>query len=226
MKPLLPPTLVVFALVTPMLLSAQPLRKNAPQQNTQPSAQQQQGVPNLQAPPGYNMSVQKVITRYNFSKLTSIIRIPYDNVPFTKEEFPKGVKGAQAPTFLSKKAKALWEAIEKQFPGLVISRKQAQGLQGAGGPGTILVWELGQKPPADMRQRISRYLFGADEPKNNVSYTDEFLMTDNIIVMWSFKNKESPTKEAHQKKMFDMIGAIANSMPEFQEKTPKTSDAK
>lgn len=226
MKPLLPPTLVVLALVVPMLLTAQPVRKSAPQQKNQPSAQQQPGVPNFTAPPGYDMSVQKVITRYNFSKLTSIIRIPYDNVPFTKEEFPKGVKGATEPSFLSKKAKTLWESIEKQFPGLVVSRKQAQGLKGAGGPGTILVWELGQKPSADMRQRISRYLFGADEPTNNVSYTDEFLMTDNIIVLWSFKNKESPTKEAHQKKMFDMIGAIANSMPEFQEKPPKTPDAK
>lgn len=225
MKPHLPLTLVVLALVSTALLQAQPLRKNAPQQNAQPSVVQQ-GEPNFQAPPGYNMSVQKVITRYNFSKLTSIIRIPYDNVPFTKEEFPKGVKGATAPTFLSKKAKAMWESIEKQFPGLVVSRKQAQGLTGAGGPGTILVWELGQKPSEDMRQRISRYLFGADEPKNNVSYTDEFLITDNIIVLWSFKNKESPTKEAHQKKMFEMIGAIANSMPEFQEKAPKTSDPK
>lgn len=184
---------MMLALLTALLLLQQPMQP-----------------PVIKGPDGQNVQFKEMSQRFNFAGLKrGLFPISYNVLPLSAGELPKGAKLSDEFKAPSKKATALWEDFAAVYPEAgAPARKMFQRFTGKAGEGVAIYWEFTNTLPVDARKVICRHLYGKDE-KPEKDMTDELLVHDHLVIVWSFKEPVNKAKEASQKKVFDTINAAA-----------------
>lgn len=174
--------------------------------------------PAIKGPNGENVQMKEVSKRFSFAGLKrGLFPLNYDAMLLTQNELPKGAKFSEEFKSPSKKATALWDDFATVYPEAgAPSRKTFQRFTGSAGEGVVMFWEFGNTLPADARKVICKHLYGKDE-KPDTDTTDELLVHDHLVIVWSFKKPVCKTKETSQQKTFDVINAAATTWMQQQQ---------
>lgn len=187
---------------------------NKPATVLRPTTGKQDDMPALpfKAPPGQTIKITSSYSSYDFSKLNREIPLPMQAYIWQPSEVKAGYKVDTALHKASKRVTELYQNLSTLFPEIgPPSRVVVQGLKGKQGPGTILYVEYPVDMPADARPRIARRLYGSDTTPAKVGeQIDQHLISKNMFIVWSFKDRKSLAKEAHQKKSFELVSLYAN----------------
>lgn len=168
-----------------------------------------QQMPNFNAPPGYTTKVESVVTRYDFSKFNREINVPLQPFIWLPSQFPSGAKATTKVKPATKPATALWNSWETVLPEFgAPSRKEAHAFDGPEG-GTILYFEWSSPLPQESRKKLCQILYKADEKPAGKDMSDECMLGDTWVIIWSFKKPLSTIKGAHQKHTFETVGREA-----------------
>ena len=170
--------------------------------------------PTFQAPPGYQTKVQAVHKTYNFYGLTRTIALPWERLQLAEKEIPKGNALSMAFQCPSSTGKKLYNNPKGTLPQFGTPARQAfQTFTGKDGSGTILYFEYKNTLPADAKEQLSKLFFGKTSPPdpNESKAVEQFLVNDNTVVVWCFKNVKSKVKETHQEMMFGLISEVATA---------------
>jgi hypothetical protein len=204
--------IMLLAIAVGLLVHVGAIAQKKPVVRTQTVQNQQ--IPNIQAPPGYTTKVEKVTKSYNYWGLKREIPLPWDRIVMQSAEIPAGVKLSDNSVSPSKDAMALFADPASKLRGVgAPARSLAQHFKGKNkrDEGTILYIEWSKKLPADMREQLAR-LFYKKDVRPDGPQTVEFIVNENTLIIWAFKNHESAVKQAHQEKIFNLVSEIANKM--------------
>lgn len=162
---------------------------------------------------GKTVKVVSESQRFNFSKLTRTIPLPWNELQLLPADVPSGVK--VVPDFIcpSPAAQSLFKETTKVLPAFGAPARTAfQTFKGATTDGIILYMEWKNVLPADARVQICKLVYKANEKPENVDKTEEFLVNDHTVIMWCFKNPDAKVKMVHQRKTFELISRVATEM--------------
>lgn len=176
--------------------------------------QQQPVMPKFQAPPGQQVKVVKTVQHYNFYPLTRTIPLPWDRIQMHASQVPKGNKILSSFTCPSAKVSAIQKNPANKLKEFGTPAKQAyQSFAGKDGEGAIVYLEYAQKLPANAKEILSKAIFGKTTPPDPSSgkNKEQFLVNDNTVIIWVFKNDESDVRQSHQQMIFALISEMAQA---------------
>jgi hypothetical protein len=167
------------------------------------------GLPPMNLPPGYSAKVQKTTVSYNFHGLTRDLPIPLDKTLLTPADMPTGVAPVQAFAAPTKIVDKFFQDPAGTLPSFGSpTRKVHQTFAAKGNVGTIVYLEYPKKLPEDMRLQLAK-LFWNKRELLNAPQDVEFACTDNLVIVWNFKNAESDVKVNSQRKFFETVSEVA-----------------
>jgi len=174
-----------------------------------------QQMPNLKPPPGYTMQTKEVGSTFNFYSLKrGMFRIPFDRIPMPPNKIPKGFIENKTFVCPSPQGTKYYNSPAAAFPTFgEPSRKGFQAFKGKGGDGVVLIFEYTNQVPMDAKDQLSKYFFKKTTPPdpNTQTEAEQFLVNDNTVIVWCFKNPKSEARQAHQKHTFELIGEVATA---------------
>jgi len=189
-----------------------------PPRPPQPTPTQQPGQPQFKAPPGYTTKIESKTSTYNFYPMKRGLPMPYDRMPLPKDKIPKGFSLSTTMLNPSPKAEGFYNDPAKVISSFgAPSRKSFQAFKGKGGDGVVLFFEYSAGLPMDEKDVLAKYLFNKTTPPdpNTQKEAEQFMLADNLIVIWCFRNPKSEVRLAHQQYVFELISEVA------QKVTPK-----
>ena len=176
--------------------------------------QQQPVMPKFQAPPGQQVKVVKTVQHYNFYPLTRTIPLPWERIQLPPSQLPKGNKVLSAFTCGSTKVSAIQKDPTSKLKGFGSPAKQAfQCFTGKDGDGAIVYLEYSKTLPANAKEILSKAIFGKTTPPDPSTgkNKEQFLVNDNTVIIWYFKNDETQVRQNHQQMIFALISEVAQA---------------
>jgi len=164
-------------------------------------------------PQGQTVKVVSETQRYNFTKLTRTIPLPWNELQMPASKVPDGVKLVKEFSCPSSVAEKFFKETQKVDGAIGTPTRTAfQTFKGGSSDGVILYMEWDKVLPADARVRICKHIYKANEKPENIDKTEEFLVNDHTVIMWCFRNPDAKVKMAHQRQTFELISRVATEM--------------
>lgn len=164
-------------------------------------------------PQGQTVKVLSETQRYNFTKLTRTIPLPWNELQLPASKVPDGIKLVKYFSCPSAVAEKFFKETAKVDGTIGTPTRTAfQTFKGGTSEGVILYMEWDKVLPADARVRICKHIYKANEKPENIDKTEEFLVNDHTVIMWCFRNPDAKVKMAHQRQTFELISRVATEM--------------
>ncbi|CAN5387220.1 hypothetical protein BH10BAC6_BH10BAC6_03390 [soil metagenome] len=164
-------------------------------------------------PQGQTVKVLSETQRYNFTKLTRTIPLPWNELQLPASKVPNGIKLISSFACPSAVAEKFFKETAKADGAIgAPSRTAFQTFKGGTSDGVILYMEWDKVLPADARVRICKFIYKTNEKPENIDKTEEFLVNDHTVIMWCFRNPDAKVKMAHQRQTFELISRVATEM--------------
>ena len=168
-------------------------------------------------PQGQTVKVLSETQRYNFTKLTRTIPLPWNELQMPASKVPDGIKLVNTFACPSAVAEKFFKETAKVDAAIGTPTRTAfQTFKGGTSDGIILYMEWDKVLPADARVRICKFIYKANEKPENIDKTEEFLVNDHTVIMWCCRNPDAKVKMAHQRQTFELISRVATEMQKYK----------